>query len=100
MLTPVTTVTSVTPNAVIIPQILINTIIRSGTLVSSAQILLQPAYVDNDGKWQATGQAKNIHIPDINNLPEDLASLASDMSSAETALLGVINSVNGIRHLV
>ena len=100
MLTPQNQSTPVTPNAVLVPQIVISTRIINQKLVTSANITLQPAYVDDSGNWQTAGFGTSTNIPNVNDLPTDLASLATDMATLETQLLTVVNDLNAIRKLV
>ena len=90
----------ITPNSVLIPQIVINTRIIPGGLQMTAMVTLQPAAVDDSGNWTIAGPAKQVVIQDINNLPTDLAPAAEAFLAAEMALLVAINDVNNIRKVV
>ena len=100
MITPQNSTIPVTPNAVLVPQIVISTKIINQKLVTSANVTLQPAYVDGSGNWQNTGFGVSCNIPDVNNLPTDLASMATDIGSLETMLLSIVDDLNSIRKLV
>ena len=100
MITPQNSTIPVTPNAVLVPQIVISTKIISGQLITSANISLQPAYVDGSGNWSTAGFGKSVNISNINDLPTDLASMATDIGSLETMLLSIIDDLNSIRKLV
>ena len=88
------------PNAVLVPFIRLETHLNQGVLVTAANIGFQAAHVDDAGKFTAIGNIVNTTIPDINNLPTDLATLASQIVSAETALITVVGEINAIRKLV
>lgn len=90
----------VTQNAVLLPQIMIQTKIVDGALVSSGSVTYQAAFVDTDGKWEIAGSAKVLFLENLNSLPDDLASISNDMGFAEGALINVLNEINGIRKLV
>ena len=102
MITPVNTPVAVpTPNAVMVPTINITTRINStGGLQVSAIISLQSAFVSTAGVWQAVGRPVGIMLPDINNLPTDLAALAAQFGTIETDIINIVSSINTIRMLV
>ena len=100
MITPQNAVTPPTPNAVLVPQIVISTRIVAGKLVSSVNITMQPAAVDGDGNWQAAGFPVSTSVPDIANPASDIVSLASELLALEASIIGVVNDLNAIRKLV
>jgi hypothetical protein len=92
---------TVTVNSVLVPTIQINTRIDStGKLVTGASITLQPAAVSSTGQWTAAGPCKTVSIPDVTNLPSDLASVAAQLATAETDIIALVTAINAIRKLV
>lgn len=93
-----------TPNAVYIPQIIIQCGIVDGQLKTSAQIILSGAHVTNAGEanesWTQTGQTQIMQIPDIMNLDSDLASLQTDVYTVFGGIINLVGSMNAIRKVL
>lgn len=97
---PQNTVTPVTPNVVLIPSIVITTRIVGGALVTSANLALQPGYVDGSGVYSAAGDVKHYNIPDVNSLPTEISSLSADFSSLQADILKAVSDINAALKLV
>lgn len=88
------------PNAVYVAQIILQTSIYDGKLIPSAIINLMPAKCV-DGLWTETGgQVRTIHLQDINNLDEDLASLQKQADTLFGGFVEIIGSINSIRKVL
>jgi len=91
--------TPVTPNAVYTPQILLQTAISGGKLVTSAQIHMAGAKVD-DGAWEASGPNGMVYIPDVENLDEDLSGLADDATALYASIVDLVGKINAVRKVL
>jgi hypothetical protein len=94
----------VEPNALYAPQIVLQTAIVNGRLVTSVQMVLASAKVENAGtdseSWTATGQTATEYLPDLANLPADLASLDAQIATLYAEIVTLIGSINGIRKVL
>ena len=97
MLTPQN---AVQPNAVIVPNIVFNTRIKDGKLVTTAVVSVATATVDEQGHWEQLGGPKSVVIPDVTKLPDDLAALQGDTDAAMTYLITLIGAINAVRKVV
>lgn len=97
-LTPQTT--PVAPTALYSPQILLQTSIVGGRLVTSATILLAGANVGEEDTWSATGPSASIHLSNIEHLETDLAGLQSDVNSLYATIVQLIGNLNSIRKVL
>lgn len=91
---------SITPNAVLVPNVMLTTRIVSGALKTSAMVTLQAATVDGSGNWTAVGTPKTIQLADVSALPSDIASCQTAVNTVEADLIAAINAINAIRKLV
>lgn len=88
------------PNAIYVPQIILQTSIYDGRLVPSAIINLMPAKCV-DGVWTETGgQVRTIHIQDVTNLDEDLTSLQEQSNQLFGGFVEIIGAINAIRQVL
>ncbi len=88
------------PNALYVPQIILQTSIYNGRLIPSAIINLMPAKCV-DGVWTETGgQVRTIHIEDVMKLDEDLASLQEQADKLFGGFVEVIGLINSIRKVL
>jgi hypothetical protein len=89
------------PNALLVPQIVLQTGISNSQLVTSAHITLMPCKVDSDGRWNETGSAcQTVYIPDVMKLDGDIASLQKAVGNLFTELVGIIGQINSIRKVL
>lgn len=89
-----------TPNDIYVPQIVLQTVISNGRLLSRATITLMPARRDGD-VWQETGGIpKVIIIDDVENLDEDLAGLQDLANQIMGGFIGIIAQINAIRKVL
>jgi hypothetical protein len=95
---------SPTPNAVFIPQMVIQCGIQNGQLVTSAQIVLAGAVVTNAGTaeetWEAAGPTRSFFVPDVMNLEEDLLALQTDVYTIFGGIIGLVGAMNAIRKVL
>jgi hypothetical protein len=100
----VTTPTTVTPNAVFPQVIQFSTRIIDGIPRISAAITLCAAAVTNPGEsnesWQKANIQRTLNIPDMRNLPSDLASLQTRANAAIIEIMSIIASANAIREIL
>jgi hypothetical protein len=93
-----------TPNAVYSPQIMLNTGIVNGKLVTSLQLTLAAAICDNAGTpdetWTPTGQSNTIMLPDLANLDPDLAAIQPQMDAALASVVSLLTALNAIRKIL
>ena len=90
-----------TPNAVYAPQILLQSSMQNGRLVTSAQITLGAAIVDKAGNWlDSTGQFQTIYISDVENLDKDLASMQDLIPDIMMGIIQLIGGLNAIRKII
>lgn len=93
--------TPITPNAVYAPQVLLQTGVINGKIVTSAQIVLGTGYVDQEGNWTITsGQNGTVYIPDVENLDPDIAALSPNVLQIMGGIIQLIGSLNSIRKIV
>jgi hypothetical protein len=99
---PKETSNTVVPNSLIIPQIVLQTYVSNGQLVTSATITLQDAYYDQaTSRWVETGGVlKTVYIPNIYNLDDDIASLQTDVIAIVSSLIDIIGDINSIRKVL
>jgi hypothetical protein len=89
------------PNALLVPQIVLQTGISNGQLVTSAAITLMPCKVDINGKWSETGSAcQTVYIPDVMKLDRDIEGLQKSVGNLFTELVGIIGQINSIRKVL
>ena len=91
---------AVQPNAIYAPQIIIGSGIADGQLKTNVQILLSGAIVENDQWLSRAGSTTSIDVPDIDNLPEDLAALSPQVQQIFTDIVTLIGQVNAIRKAI
>ena len=92
--------TPLTPNSLMVPQIIISTCVRDGKLVIGAHITMSAAYVDNQGNWTPTGQANTVVIEDIEHLDEDIAGLAPTVMAVMGGIITLVATLNSIRKVL
>lgn len=101
MLIPETTVEPLpAPNAILIPQIIIQTVIANGELHSSINVGLMGGFVELiDGKpfWRRAAGEGGCYIPDTSNLDDDLITLDADIKDVEARIIAVVGKMNAIR---
>jgi len=90
----------VVPNAVYFPQILMQTAIINGELVTSCQVHFACASVDEQGKWEMSGQNNMIYIPNVLAMDEDLNELSADMQSVYALIISILGRLNAIRKVL
>jgi hypothetical protein len=90
---------AVTPNAVYIPQVVIQTGIVDGTLKSSIQIAMTTANL-TDGVWHNAGGSGSVYLSDIANLEEDIAHLSKELGAAYSNLVVIVAEINKIRQVI
>jgi hypothetical protein len=89
-----------TPNALYFPQIIINTSIIGGRLKTGVQILLSPAKAENN-IWTKTSSSQQLFsIPDVSELPDDLAELSPQIQAMYDQIVTLIGQINSIRKIV
>jgi hypothetical protein len=88
------------PNALMVPTIILSTVVREGKLVTGASICMAAAYVDGQGNWTPTGQAKTVVIDDVEHLEEDIASLSPTVLTIMGDILSLVDSLNDIRKVL
>jgi len=89
------------PNAIYAPQILLQSAIVNGQLMTSAHITLQTARVSEKGVWEiAPGRSETVVINDILNLPDDLSSQAKRVQDIYGAIVELIGQVNSTRKVL
>lgn len=91
---------TVTPNAVYIPQLILQTGIYNGVLTTSCQVVYTQAYVDENGLWQQTGISNATHIPNVLVLPEDLVHLQSEVNQMYAIIIDLVGDINLVRKVV
>jgi hypothetical protein len=89
-------------NAVMVPMIVIQSRINPTTkkLVTSAIIQLRGASVNENEEWMDGGVNGTVSIPDLENLPADLSTLAPQVGAAFTDLVILVAAINSIRKVV
>ena len=92
--------TLVMPNAVFMPQALIQTGMVNGQPCSSMQIIVATANIGNDGKWIASGQSRTIHLSNIAILDEDIAHLSKELGAVYSNLVAIVAEINKIRQVI
>ncbi|HBR19455.1 MAG: hypothetical protein A2Y13_04325 [Planctomycetes bacterium GWC2_45_44] len=101
---PIQNTEIVKPNAVLIPQILIQSGVVEGKIKTSVQIVLAAAKCDNAGQpneaWELTGKVESIRLDDIEHLDEDLASLQASVGQVFAGILGLVHGMNTIRKVI
>lgn len=90
---------AVTPNAVYIPQVLIQTGIIDGVLKSSIQIVVSSAHLDN-GVWNNAGNSGSVYLNDIASLDPDIAHLSKELGVVYSNLVAIVSEINKIRQVV
>lgn len=90
--------TALTPNAVAVPQLIVQS--SWGQMQTSFIAHLAQANVDVAGNWTPTGKADQVFITDVANLPEDLADLQPQVNQAFGLILGLIAEINRRRKIV
>jgi hypothetical protein len=91
----------VAPNAIYPPQIILQSAIVNGQIKTSARIVLRAAKSNVDGTWEnVSGQTASVVIPDIANLPKDLASLSKGVQEAYAGILTMLGELNAIRKVL
>jgi hypothetical protein len=88
------------PNSIYFPQILIQTGIQNGDLVSSCQLTLTAAIVDANGKWTSTGHSKTVYLADMLNLEADLTELAPLVGQIYGGIITLVDQLNVIRKIL
>lgn len=101
---PIQNTDVVVPNAVYIPQIVIQCGVVEGKLKTSAMITLSAAKCENAGTenehWTPTGKSELLNIADIEHLDEDLASLQSSVGQVFAGIVGLVHGMNTIRKVI
>jgi hypothetical protein len=90
---------AVTPNAVYIPQVVIQTGIVDGVMKSSIQIVMATGNLTN-GVWSATGNSGTVYLSDITNLEEDIAHLSKELGAVYSNLIATVAAINKIRRVI
>jgi hypothetical protein len=89
-----------TPNALMVPTIILSTNPSGTGLVTSASIVMMAAHVDANGSWTPTGASKTVVIDDVEHLEEDIASLSPTVLSVMGGILSLIAGLNDIRKVL
>ncbi len=93
-----------TPNAVYVPQFMLQTGINNGKFITSCQITLAAVKGVNvgtkDEQWVSTGQTQMIFISDIANPEPDLAKFGTQMNKFYTDLMALLEAINATRKVV
>lgn len=91
----------VVPNALYAPSIILQTSIVSGKIITSAQISLRGAKVDEQENWsQADSQAKSVYIPNIFALEPDIAQYSQDIGQLFGLIVTMIGNINAVRKVI
>lgn len=92
------------PNAILIPRVITETKIVEGKLVTSCDIVISDAYVENVGEsnetWEAGSKMTTYHIDDLKNLSEDIEEHQAQATQAYYAVIGLIASLNTTKKLI
>ncbi len=88
------------PNTIIISQIVLQTGVQAGNLVTSAIITLEQAKVTAEGVWTNLGNARNIVINDIANLESDLAVQQESINTLMSNIISIVGEMNQIRKVL
>ena len=89
------------PNAPMVPSItLMTSVTEAGGLKTSANVVLRSAHVSAEGVWTPIGENQSITVCDVENLPEDLASLQSQINEIMFGIVTLIGGLNAIRKVV
>ncbi len=92
------------PNAILIPRVITETKIVEGKLVTSCDIVISDAYVDNVGDanetWVAGPKMTTYHIDDLKNLAANIDEHQTQATQAYYAVLGLISSLNTTEKLI
>ncbi len=93
-----------TPNAVYVPQFMLQTGVHNGKLITSCQITFAAVKGVNigtkDEQWVATGQTQMIYIGDIANPEPDLAKLGVKINQFYTYLMELLEAINATRKVL
>ncbi len=93
-----------TPNAVYVPQFMLQTGINNGKLITSCQITFAAAKGVNigtkDEQWVSTGQTQMIYISDITNPEPDIAKFGTQMNKFYNDLMAMIEAINATRKVL
>jgi len=88
------------PNAIYVPQIILQTTINDGQLTASAIITLMPAKCENNAWAETGGTAKTIFLPNVLNLESDISQLQSYANDLFNGFLNVIGQINSVRKVL
>lgn len=92
------------PNAVYLDQILLQTAIVNGRLITSANVSYVGCRVENQGEeneaWQRTGPSGTLYIGDIANLEDDLKSLSPSVLQVMGGILQLAAQANVIKKIL
>ncbi|OHB50509.1 MAG: hypothetical protein A2Y10_18090 [Planctomycetes bacterium GWF2_41_51] len=88
------------PNAIYVPQIILQTNISNGQLTASAIITLMPAKCENNIWTETGGTAKTIFIPNVLNLESDISDLQPSADELFNGFLSVIGQINSVRRVL
>ena len=89
------------PDSVWSPQVLFQTSCVNGQLITSAQITMTAGKVDEEGNWTPLyGYNETVYIPDLMNLPKDLAVLFPQIQAVYDGIIYLIGALNAERKVL
>jgi hypothetical protein len=89
-----------TPNLVYCPQLILQTGIVDGQLLTSAVLTLAAAHADAAGSLTPTGQTEMVHLENVIALEADLAHLQPAMTLLYGQIVALIGELNKARKLL